>query len=217
MRTIEVTGNTVDEAIANALAEINLPLESVIVQILDKGARGSDEEEERLAKIRVSEKPSPENGIKAKDFLKTLLSLMGIQCEVTYKIHGNSILLEVWNVPDGGILIGYRGVTLNALQCLVNQFMNKNWKPGEERVDVEVDTQEYRQRRKRMLSRMVNDAIAKIESTGKSVELEPMFDVDRKFVHILIRDRKGITSVSEGEGESRHIILSKENQEVAAE
>lgn len=217
MRTIEVSGPTVDEAIANALEEINLPLESVIIQILDKGNRGTEDGEGTPAKIRVSEKPSSENGIKAKEFLNTVLTLMGIQCEVTYKIRGNTILLEVWNVPDGGILIGYRGVTLNALQCLINQYMNKSWKPGEERVDVEVDTQEYRQRRKRMLTRMVNDAVSRVFTTGKPVELEPMFDVDRKFVHLLVRDKEGILSISEGDGETRHVVLSKENQEAIVE
>jgi spoIIIJ-associated protein len=210
MRMIEITGKTVDEAIANAALELSLPIEQIRIDILDNGTAATAENEAVPARIRAIEKLSPQVAEKARLYVEELLKKMGLPANVTHKItREDKMRLEIWNASDGGALIGYRGNTLNAIQYLVNQFVNRGWQPGQERVDIEVDTQNYRQRRQRMLSNMVNDAVNKVQTIGRPVELEPMCDVDRKFVHLMVRDIANVTSESMEEGEKRRVVISK--------
>jgi len=210
MRSVITTARTIDEAIAKALAELDLPLESVSVEVLRKGNRSDHILPDDRNQVRVTEKMPPDTLEKARLYAEQLLHKMGINCNVTAKAHGKGMLLEIWNAPDGAVLIGYRGSTLNAIQYLVSQYMNKTLVPGVERTEIEVDTQDYRERRRRMLTKIIKEAMFKLESTGKEVELESMSDVDRKFVHLLIKENyPDLTTTSIGEGESRHIVLGK--------
>ena len=54
--TTEVIATTVDEAIQNGLAELDLPIEAVEVEILDEGSRGIFGLGTRLARVRLSVK-----------------------------------------------------------------------------------------------------------------------------------------------------------------
>lgn len=204
MQSIEKNGKTVDEAIAAALDELNLPLTEVRVEILDKGSTGGSE-----AKVRVSKKVKSEIGAKSAAQLKELLEKMGMRSEVVVHEEGSTIRLEIHNEQDSAILIGFRGKTLNSLQYLVNQLLGKSRTEEEQRFDIEVDIQDYRARRRRLLTRMVEEAIGKVELTGKPVELEPMSAYDRKFIHMIVKDEEGLTSASEGEGQDRHIVIAK--------
>jgi spoIIIJ-associated protein len=58
--TTEVIATTVDEAIQNGLAELDLPIEAVEVEILDEGSRGIFGLGTRLARVRLSVKNTVE-------------------------------------------------------------------------------------------------------------------------------------------------------------
>ena len=211
MRSTIATGRTVDEAILNGTEELGLSPDSVTVEIISRGDRTQSDSEEPQAKVRVSEKISTELVEKARSFLADLIKQMKFSGDVTGKSQGKCISLEIWNSAEGSILIGYRGITLNALQHLVGQYMNRDWKPGQDRIEIRVDTQDYRQRRERLLSKMAMDAVKKARITGQAVSLETMNDVDRKFVHLLVKDLDDMESNSQGDGDERHIVISKKS------
>ena len=212
MRTIESTGKTVDEAISVALQELNLSLSDVKIEILEEGNRDL---EIPTARVRVSEKVKSEIGNKAGSILKELLSKMGMSADVIVIEEGDTIRLDIRNTPHGALLIGFRGKTLNSLQYLVHQMVNRNGTPDEQRYDIEVDIQDYRERRRKLLSRMATEAIGKVDLTGKPVELEPMSAYDRKYIHMLVKDEVGFSTTSMGEGQDRHIVISKGNYDVS--
>ncbi len=208
MQTVEKSGKTVDEAIAAALDELKLPLADVKVEILDEGSRDESE-----AKVRVSQKVKSEIGVKSAALLKELLAKMGMASEVVVHEEGNTMRLEIHNNHDSAILIGFRGKTLNSLQYLVSQMLWKNISDGEQRYDIEVDLQEYRARRRKLLTRMAEEAIGKVDLIGKPIDLEPMSAYDRKFIHMIVQKEEGFTSNSVGEGQDRHIVIAKGNYE----
>jgi len=106
---------------------------------------------------------------------------------------------------DPGVLIGRHGQTIDAIQYVVNAIVSRS---QEERVDVTVDAAGYRERRRDTLERMAVRAAERAVSTGEAVELEPMTAVERKIVHVRLKDLGGVETSSEGSEPNRFVVVS---------
>ena len=51
-----------------------------------------------------------------------------------------------------------------------------------------VDVEDYRGRRERQLRDIANRAAARVEETGKMLQLEPMPALERRWIHLALRD-----------------------------
>ena len=180
MKTIDMTGKTVEDAVSNAIKELNVTQDKVEVQVLDEGSKGLFKLiGARPAKVRVTVKK--DYGYEAKAFLKEILKNMGVEAEITVKEEEKVLKISMTG-PDMGILIGYRGETLDALQYLVSLAVNKDHENEYKRVLL--DTENYRQKREETLKRLAIKIANKAKRTGKVIKLEPMnpYERDRKSV-----------------------------------
>ena len=89
-------------------------------------------------------------------------------------IHILSITLEG---DDMGILIGKRGQTLDSLQYLVSLIVNKN---SDGYLRVKLDTENYREKRKKTLETLAKNIAYKVKRTKRPVSLEPMNPYERR-------------------------------------
>lgn len=138
-----------------------------------------------------------EQGRTAVDLLRQILELMGAQAEVRIaEQHDEEVELELKG--DGsGLLIGKQGQTLDALEYLLNRFLARR---VSEPLRVRLDTEAYRERRRRQIERL---ALAKGEQAKRehtTVRLDPMSPRDRRIVHLALQDDPLITTRSTGEG-----------------
>jgi len=88
MKSIEVVARSVDEAITEALQELNADRDDVEIEILDEGNKGFlGILGSKQAKVRVEliEKPEANKLEAALEFTRELLSKMGISAEVQGK------------------------------------------------------------------------------------------------------------------------------------
>lgn len=133
----------------------------------------------------------------ATSILARILELMGERSEIT-TTEEDSEGIELAIKGDGsGLLIGRHGQTLDALEYLINRILARRVKDA---VPITVDTESYRERRRRQLHRM---ALAMAEQTKREhthVTLEPMPPRDRRIVHLALKDDPLITTRSTGEG-----------------
>jgi spoIIIJ-associated protein len=106
---------------------------------------------------------------------------------------------------DLGLLIGRRGATIDALQHVVSRAA---FRGREDRKHVVVDAADYRERREEALCRSADQAVAQALEEGRSVELEPMRALERKVVHVYLRDRTDIETHSEGEEPERRLVVT---------
>jgi spoIIIJ-associated protein len=103
-----------------------------------------------------------------------------------------------------GALIGRKGERLSALQHLVNLMLSKQvgtW------TRVLVDVEDYRGRRERQLRDLANRAAARVVETGKMLQLEPMPALERRWVHLTLRDHPNVATQSIGEEPNRRVVL----------
>ena len=103
-----------------------------------------------------------------------------------------------------GALIGRKGERLSALQHLVNLMLSKEMGTW---TRVLVDVEDYRGRRERQLRELAERAAARVVETGKMLQLEPMSALERRWIHLSLRDHPGVATQSIGEEPNRRVVL----------
>jgi spoIIIJ-associated protein len=108
--------------------------------------------------------------------------------------------------PELGLLVGQKGVTLDAVQELVRSMMQRRF-VGQAHARVRVDIAGYRARRKEALARFAASVAASVKESGVAKALDPMSSADRKVVHDTVNEIDGVVTVSEGEDSSRLVVI----------
>ncbi len=203
--TIECEGKDVDDAIKNALKELNSKREDVevqIVQIEEKGMLGIFGKKKALVKVT----PKYNDTQLAVKATEKLVNLIGVETEpgdvVEVVKEGEKIYLNIRSTS--GRLIGRRGITLAALEYLVNRFVSQE---KEDARKIELDVDNYRKRRERTLIAIAKRAARKSFHTGREIELEPMNPPDRRLIHTILKSDDRVRTMSKGEGKYRRVII----------
>jgi spoIIIJ-associated protein len=219
---VEATGDTVGEARWSALHELErrhpgLDREAVEFQVVSEGARGLlgvGYEPARVIAVLAdappppAEAPRPVEGpaaARVRALLEQVLDACGIRGQIAIEEAEEALYATVTG-PDLGLLIGRHGQTIDALQYLANAMMHR----GGQRIEVTIDAQGYRERRARSLHEAALKAAAEVRRTGQPVVLEPMTSVERKIVHLRLKELAGVATASEGAEPNRHVVVTPE-------
>lgn len=229
--SIEKTGKTVQQAINEALEELGLSVDDVVIEVLDEGEKGGLLGlGGRPAKIRITsdEEPAavqeqteyfgddeeyagdPETPEEAEttSYVAAILSGIGIHGKISSYREDDTLHIEVTG-QDCGAAIGRHGETLEAIQYLASLVANKI---SEERVRVVVDISGYRRRREETLIGMAKRAAEKVVRTGTNFDVEPMNPAERRIIHSALQDFPGVMTFSEGEDQERHIVIAPKKE-----
>ena len=137
-------------------------------------------------------------------FLKGLLENMGSQA-VPHAVKGEDNTYHVELVgEDLGFLIGHRGETLDAIQHLCNYAINKGISGH---VRVNVDAEEYRQKREDSLRRYARKKAQQVLKARRRTTLEPMNAYERHVIHAALQDMENITTHSTGTEPNRRVVI----------
>ncbi len=141
----------------------------------------------------------------ARTTLGEILRRIPVEVEVEASVSEGAVYLDIKG--DGsGLLIGKKGQTLDALQFLVNKIVNKSNAPGS-KVEVVVDTENYRVRKRENLRETALKTSEKAKRTLKPVSLNPMPAAERRIIHLILAEDREVYTKSYGEGPMRRIIV----------
>jgi spoIIIJ-associated protein len=150
---------------------------------------------------------TPEAMAAAKEILEHLMAQLDFDVRVEIKA-GETNRLNVVGEGDEkeslGALIGRKGERLSALQHLVNLLLSK--RVGEW-TRILVDVEDYRGRRERQLRDLANRAAERVLETGKMLQLEPMPALERRWIHLALRDHERVATQSIGEEPNRRVVV----------
>jgi spoIIIJ-associated protein len=199
---IEKSAKTVEQAVEEALKALAVSRDEADVTIIDAGAKGFIGLGAKPARVRVTIKHNPERI--AETFIKEMGMAMGILIGV--KISSSEKQLDIVLTGDNmGILIGKRGQTLDAIQYLVSLAVNKGKAPY---VNVVIDSENYRKRRREILESLAHNLAKKVKSTRKPVTLEPMNTFERRIIHSALQSDRSVSTYSEGADPFRNIVIA---------
>lgn len=203
MKSIEITGKNVEDAISNALKSLKVTRDKVEVETLEEGSRGFlNIIGVKSAKVRVSVKR--DTVTEGETFLTDVLQAMNMKAEIKIREINNEIKIDLMG-PNMGLLIGYRGETLDSLQYLVSLVVNKNH--NEEYKRVILDTENYRAKREETLKRLASKIAYKVRVSGRVLKLEPMNPYERRIIHSTLQNDSYIYTFSEGDEPYRRVVV----------
>ena len=219
---VEATGETVGEAKWTALRELEnlqpgIDKAAVRFQVVSEGERGLLGVGYAPARViasvdapavsEVSEPAPAEEGEQAAEVREVLERIReAIDVRARLEIAEDEETMTATFVGgELGLVIGKHGQTIDAIQYLVNAVV---WRGrGDERKAVVVDAAGYRARREATLSALAQRSAEQAVSSAGPVELEPMTAVERKVVHLCLKDFPGVATRSEGTEPNRFVVI----------
>ena len=210
IKSVEVTGKNEDEAIASALDEIGLSRDEVSVEILERAKSGFLGLKSTPAVVRITYEVADEaviagdRSIGAEDFLTGLFERMEIDIKIDIKEEDGALNVTL-SGQDPGAIIGRRGETLDAIQRLTNNVVNRGT-TGRKRVNI--DAENYRQRRNETLESLAERTAGKVMKYRRSMTLEPMNAYERHVIHTALQSYDYISTHSVGTEPNRRIVVS---------
>ena len=148
-------------------------------------------------------KLDPVEGHPVETFLKDMTEQMGIDLNFSVKEGEELVFVEITG-KDTGTIIGKRGATLDAVQCLASYVVNKD---KGKYVRVILDAENYRSKREKTLVNLANRLAGKVERTRRHVTLEPMNPYERKVIHCTLQNHPRVKTRSEGKDPYRKVII----------
>lgn len=203
MKTLEMTGKSVSEALQSALKELNLTEDKVEYEILDEGSKGFlNIIGTKPAKILVKVKRDYKEDVRV--FLRSILDNMKVQAEIRIREVNDVVHIDL-NGPKMGLIIGYRGETLDSLQYLASLVVNKGHDIPYKKVVL--DTENYRSKREDTLKRVAEKTAYKVRKTRRPYKLEPMNPYERRVIHSALQDNEYVYTFSEGDEPYRKVVV----------
>jgi len=167
----------------------------------------TDVDDDAEAEVDVETMPVAEQAAHAAAFADELVRTMGFTATVRTELSEDDIdvLVEGENL---GVLVGPRGVTLQALEEVVRAAVQRH--AGGHSARVHVDVAGYRARRRDALAAFARNVADEVKANGSARSLEPMGSADRKVVHDALSEVEGVSTVSEGEDPRRRVVIVPE-------
>ena len=194
----------VEEKQEEKVVEIETVKEEVVVE-------NEEAVEEKTQEVIEKKEKREDYIVKNKDsivsYLQNIVIAMGYaDAIVDFTEDGNRhFTLNIKTEENTSLIIGKRGVTLNSLQFLVNNYAKKF---SSHFFRIEVDCDDYRESRKKTLEELALNLAKKSKKIGKPVELEPMTSVERKIIHNALTGIKNVETESRGEEPYRYLVIT---------
>lgn len=194
----------VEEKQEEKVVEIETVKEEVVIE-------NEEAEEEKTQEVIEKKEKREDYIVKNKDsivsYLQNIVIAMGYaDATVDFTEDGNRhFTLNIKTEENTSLIIGKRGVTLNSLQFLVNNYAKKF---SSHFFRIEVDCDDYRESRRKTLEELALNLAKKSKKIGKPVELEPMTSVERKIIHNALTGIKNVETESRGEEPYRYLVIT---------
>ena len=219
---VEATGETVGEAKWAALRELEklqpgIDKSAVKFQVVSEGERGLLGVGYAPARVvasvdaQVVAEPAPAEPIdesdqagEVREVVERILAAIGVRARIEIVETDETVTATIVG-RELGLAIGKHGQTIDAIQYLANAVV---WRGrGDERKAVVVDAAGYRARREATLDALAKRSAERAISSGRSVELDPMTAVERKVVHLALKETDGVVTRSEGTEPNRFVVI----------
>ena len=138
-----------------------------------------------------------------KKFIEEFFVTLGIKTNIEMSETDEEISL-VLDTEDSGMIIGYHGETLEALQLVLSLALAK--KTGEFK-RVSIDVGDYKKNREEWLTKLASDSKDKALSQQREVVLSDLKAWERRVIHLILSDDKEVVSESSGEGRDRVLVV----------
>ena len=146
----------------------------------------------------------------AKEFLKKIINLMGIEVNFEVKDRDEAIIITAF-CDNNNILIGKQGRTIGALSVILKQYLYNELGFN---VNILLDVSDYKLKNQQRLERLAKKLAREVKTSKMEVKLDPMNSYERRIIHTTLGENKYVTTESVGEEPNRAVVIKpKETNE----
>lgn len=217
-------GKTTQIAIRSGLEKLHTTREQVEIKVISEGRRGflglgkKPAEVELLPKAVLPKKEArPQKNVEKQAreseleeqlhklgyYLADITQKMGIETTIEVVV-SKKVVTYIFETKQEGILIGRHGKTLNALQLLAQDFLDRQSK---KKFQVVLDAADYRARRKETLRLLAQKVATDALYQQEKQQLDPMPAFERKIIHAALAQNSQVTTYSCGNEPRRAVVV----------
>ncbi|MBR3116579.1 MAG: protein jag [Bacilli bacterium] len=199
MKTYKFEGKNVEELTLQALKELNVKEEEMITSVTEETVGLLKKKKYTLNVVLKSDILEF-----AKDYVKNLVEGMGfedVQLETQRK--DNFIKITI-HTDNSSLLIGKGGRTLASIQNLLRAVLAKETPIF---VNVLIDVENYKEKQQKNIERLAIKLAKEVRKTKEPISMDSMNSYERRLVHSVLSEFKGIETESEGEEPNRRVVI----------
>jgi len=140
--------------------------------------------------------------------IREIIEKLQVPATIEVSRHDNIFFVDI-DSEDSSLLIGKYGVNLESLQFIL--AVRIKTLTGDDDFEIYVDVGNWRKRKDEKLKQMALDAAQRVASENEPQSIYNLKNSERRVIHVALADHPSVETVSEGEGENRHIIIRSKN------
>ena len=209
---MEFSGRNIQKALQKASEELGIPTDAIQYDILSHGSSGifglaGVKKARIIVKPPVRENRLVENTEEAlktgEAVLRRIVDAISPEARIAVERDEKRVRFLIEG-GQSGILIGKRGQTLEAMQLLVEKSVRRlNGQP----IRLQVDVEGYLAKKEAGLVQTAERLAQKVVSKGNPSSIGYLNAIDRRVVHLALKNHRGVCTKSIGEGPVRKLMI----------
>ena len=161
----------------------------------------------------IPEQTAESDGARAvREWCETAIRLANLDVVARSEENDEQIIIRLYG-SDSRRLTEHHGELLDAIQVLANKaLVGRNVDK-----DIELDSEEFKERRNEELAERARDVADRVRRGGREELLPAMTPIERRIVHIALRDDPEVTTESRGEGFYKRVAIVRRATSTATE
>ena len=197
MKKYEYTGKTFEDAKEQALKELNVAEENLIINI-------TEEKNSLLKKSTTIEVINYVDIINyAKEVINEITKLMGLTVNLEVRKKEDTITIKIFS-DHNAVLIGKNGYTISALQTLVRQIIYNEINTN---ISIILDVENYKEKKIKNIEYLAKRTAKEVAKTKVEAKLDSMNSYERRIVHSLLAEDDYVYTESVGEEPDRCVVI----------
>jgi spoIIIJ-associated protein len=174
----------------------------------DRARRGGNSDQlrpgdfERIAADLPEQTPQSEAAAAVRDWCERTIALAGLTLTLRTDENDERIAVRLFG-PDTARLVDRHGELLDALQVLANKALVGR----KAEKDIELDCDAFKEKRETELIERAHSVADRVRRDGREQLLPAMSPIERRIVHLALRDDDEVTTESRGEGFYKRVAV----------
>ncbi len=203
MKKYTYQAKTFEEAKNLALAELMEQQENLYIKEIESSTKLFN----KKSVIEVVKKEDVLEYIK--ELLKTITKFMGLTVNMEVKKRDDNVTISLYS-DNNAILIGKDARTLSALTTIIKQAIFNQIGTYYNFV---LDVSEYKEKQQFFIERAAKKTAKEVARTKIEAKLEPMNSYERRIVHNVLTNFKGVYTESEGVEPHRYVVIKPSTED----
>ena len=198
MKIYTYEGKNLEELTLQALKELNVKEEEMLTSVKEETVGLLKKKKYTLTVVLKSDVLAF-----SKEYLKTLVEGMGVRVNFG-TLRKDNYLKVILHPENTSILIGKEGRTLSSIQNVLRAVLTKETGMH---INIILDVENYKEKSQRHIERLAKNLAKEVQKTKEPVRMDSMNSYERRLIHEVLKDFKGITTESEGEEPNRAVVI----------